>query len=209
MSLSDSNSISTESSIVVYTPNEILKKGLILAGYKMKSVSKVKKATNLERFQSHYGANPEVLAHIWEDIQRETDPDLFIPRNSLNLDYFFMAIHFLKRYPEEREREAQYGWHRDTCQDWSWYYIKRIKALKKHKKIWPECSDNDVWILTVDGTHCWIHEPQHPEFSQDLTWFSHKYNKAGVNFELGVSLTGGLVWLNGPQKAGTGDREIF
>lgn len=205
----NSSDSSDDDDIVVYTPNEILKKGLVVARYKRKSVNKVKKATNLTRFESRYGANPAVLAHVWEDLQRAPDPADRVPANKLNLDYFFMAWHFLKRYPEEFEREAQCGWHRDTCRDWGWYYVEKIRALKKLKVSIPLSESSAIWTLTVDGQHCWMHEIAHPEWSINTEWFSHKYNKAGVGYELGISLTEGLVWLNGPFKAGRGDREIF
>jgi hypothetical protein len=62
----------------------------------------------------------------------------------------------------------------------------------------------------VDGTHCWIREPQHPTWSQDPEWYSHKFNKAGVNYELGISISQNrLVWMNGPFKAGQNDITIF
>jgi DDE superfamily endonuclease len=68
---------------------------------------------------------------------------------------------------------------------------------------------NDVWAMTVDGTHVWIHNPEHPSFTQDPRYFSHKYNKAGMTAELGISLNGGLVWLNGPFPAATSDIQMF
>jgi hypothetical protein len=44
----------------------------------------------------------------------------------------------------------------------------------------------------------------------DSYYFSHKYGKAGVNYELGILLTKTrLVWMNGPFKAGTNDMAVF
>ena len=52
--------------------------------------------------------------------------------------------------------------------------------------------------MTVDGTHVWIEEPGHEIHSQDSQYFSHKFNKAGINYELGVSIAlGRLIWMNG------------
>ena len=37
-----------------------------------------------------------------------------------------------------------------------------------------------------------------------------KFNKAGVNYELGISISESrLVWMNGPFKAGTNDAMVF
>ena len=67
-----------------------------------------------------------------------------------------------------------------------------------------------IWDLTVDGTHCWIREPQHPVWSQDPEWYSHKFNKGGINYELGISISQNiLVWMNGPFKAGLNDITNF
>jgi hypothetical protein len=76
--------------------------------------------------------------------------------------------------------------------------------------MWPDDWGEDIWIITVDGTHCWVKEPSHPEWSQDREYYSHKFNKAGVNYELGIAIsTSRLVWMNGPFKAGKSDNKIF
>jgi hypothetical protein len=55
-------------------------------------------------------------------------------------------------------------------------------------------------VLTVDGQHCWIQEPQHPTWSIDTEFYSHKYAKAGLNYELGIAIRDShLVWMAGPQ----------
>ncbi|KAG7352705.1 hypothetical protein IV203_008753 [Nitzschia inconspicua] len=69
---------------------------------------------------------------------------------------------------------------------------------------------NDIWAITVDGVHCWIQEPTHQEFSKDTSYFSHKYNHAGLCYELGISIgSNRLVWMNGPFPAGKSDLKIF
>jgi hypothetical protein len=62
----------------------------------------------------------------------------------------------------------------------------------------------------VDGTHCWIAELQHPEWSQDCEYYSHKFNKAGISYELTIDIARSrLVGMNGPFRAGTNDVKIF
>jgi DDE superfamily endonuclease len=64
--------------------------------------------------------------------------------------------------------------------------------------------------MTVDGVHCSINEPKHPEFSQDKDYFSHKKAHAGYCYELGISIfTPNLIWMSGPHKAGQNDKTIF
>ena len=37
----------------------------------------------------------------------------------------------------------------------------------------------------------------HEEYSQDSEYYSHKVNKAGINYELGIFLaTGKLIWVD-------------
>jgi hypothetical protein len=62
----------------------------------------------------------------------------------------------------------------------------------------------------VDGTHCWLREPQYPVWSQDSKWYSHKLDKAGVNYKLGILIPQNiLAWMNGPFKAGLNNITIF
>lgn len=122
-----------------------------------------------------------------------------------------MAMHHLKRYPTELEREATFDISRMWGRDWCWYYIEKVQALKVQKITWPDDNfGNDIWAITVDGTHCCIEEPRHPVLSKNPSFYSHKFAKAGLDYELGVSLSESkLVWMNGPFKAGENDVSIF
>ena len=61
--------------------------------------------------------------------------------------------------------------------------------------------------VTVDGTDCQIQQPY--PFSRK--WYSHKFKKAGLRYEIGVCIqTGWIVWVNGPYPCGTWpDIKIF
>ena len=64
--------------------------------------------------------------------------------------------------------------------------------------------------MTVDGIHSWYHETKAGEFGQDSEYYSHKFGKAGVMYELGISLSQPqLIWMSGPFKAGKGDKGVF
>ena len=95
-------------SLEVYSPKEVLEKGLRLM-YSEKRVLRVtgsaySSKTNLQRFKAHYGAGPGVVAKIWADLQRTTVPRARII--ALNFDMFLMALNFLYRYQRESEREG-------------------------------------------------------------------------------------------------------
>ncbi len=53
--------------------------------------------------------------------------------------------------------------------------------------------------VSLDGTDILIEEPQ--PFNKK--WFSHKFNKAGVRYEIGISIVGGdAVWASGGMPCG-------
>jgi hypothetical protein len=89
--------------------------------------------------------------------------------------------------------------------------LRKLQALKFQKIVWPTDNyGNDVWANTVDGVHSWYHETKKGEFSQDSEYYSHKFGRAGVMYELGISLSEPrLIWMNGVYKAGWGDKNVF
>ena len=196
---------------IILTTAKIMRIGLKLMGYTTRRIRRAKKKFNLDRFGGHFGCSPQVCATIWEDLQATAVEAARVEAKDLSVKHFLMALHHLKRYPTQIEREAIFdislGWGSAKC----WFYIEKIQALKEEKIVWPEGNfGDDIWVMSVDGTHCWIQEPQHPTWSQDSDYYSHKYGKAGLNYELGLSLSSSnLVWLNGPFKAGQNDVLIF
>jgi DDE superfamily endonuclease len=61
--------------------------------------------------------------------------------------------------------------------------------------------------ISVDGTHCRINEPGNNPSSE---WYSHKFHKAAVNYEIGIDLhSSKVVWVNGPFPAGQSDLCVY
>ena len=90
--------------------------------------------------------------------------------------------------------------------------MKCIQALKAEIIGWPgdEYFGDDIWIMSVDGTHFVIQEPSHPDFPKDPSYFTYKHHCAGFSYEIGLSLfESRLLWFNGPFKAGRNDITIF
>ncbi|KAG7372514.1 hypothetical protein IV203_018657 [Nitzschia inconspicua] len=148
---------------------------------------------------------------LYQDIMDNKVP--LDPKDDLSLsleDIFSMHAEYAE-YDFERQREATFQY----CPSWSrrkiWFWINRIAALQSEKIFWPKDNfGNDIWAITVDGVHCWIQEPTHQEFSKDTSYFSHKYNHAGLCYQLGISIgSNRLVWMNGPFPAGKSDLKIF
>jgi hypothetical protein len=194
----------------ILTPKETMKMGLKLVGFKKRRILRVlSRKTNIDRFKGFFGASPAVYAEIWEDLQKTDVVEARVPVQDRNPKCFLMAMHHLKRYPTELEREAMFDISRMWGRDWCWYFIEKVQALKAQKIVWPDKWD-DIWALTVDGQHCWVHEQLHPIWSQDPQYFSHKYSKAGLNYELAIALfKNQVVSMKGPYPAGSNDLQIF
>ena len=193
----------------IISPTEMLKIGLDLVGFTERRIEQAYIVTNGDRFVSFFGASAAVCAQIWEDLQVTGIEEAFILPNDGDVKYFLMALHHLKKYPTEVEREALFDvsamWGREKI----WFFVEKIQALKAQKIVWPEEWDNE-WAVTVDGQHCWVHEQLHATWSQDPKYYSHKYGKAGLNYELAISLSNNqLVWMNGPYPAGWNDLMVF
>jgi hypothetical protein len=94
--------------VEVYTLDEILLIGLRAVNFTKRQIKKGKKQ-NVQRFTSHFGAKPCVVARIWEDLQTTDIEEAYVPPDSLNLTYFLMAMHAMRCYPKEREREPLFG----------------------------------------------------------------------------------------------------
>jgi hypothetical protein len=62
----------------------------------------------------------------------------------------------------------------------------------------------------VDGVHCRINELVHPTLAKNTKLYSHKFNQAGLDYELAVSIRESrLVWMNGPFDGSKHDITIF
>jgi len=179
--------------------------------FEEKTINRTNQATNVGRFVSYFGASPSIFASIWEDLQRDTTiEEARVELGKRKPKYFLMAMNFLKVYDTEVRNEGPWKISRMHARKWNLYYVNKLQALKAMKIVWPRDWGNDIWIITVDGTHCCINKPNHPEWSQDKEYYSQKYNKAGLDYELGIAIASSrLVWMNGPFKAGTNGVSIF
>ncbi len=194
----------------ILTVDDMIITGLSLGGYTKQRIERAKGSTNIERYKSLYGSSPHVCAMIWEDLQTTSLPNAHVLRRDRKVKWFLIALHHLKRYPTEIKREGMFNilamWGRDLV----WYFVEKVQGLKAGKIVWPDNFGGGIWVLTVDGTHCWIQEPQHRTWSQDSRYYSHKYGKAGLNYELGISLSESkLIWMNGPFVAGGNDKSVL
>jgi hypothetical protein len=68
-------------------------------------------------------------------------------------------------------------------------------------------DSDDVFVISIDGTHCRINEPRGEPSAK---WFSKKFSQAGLSYELGIAIRSNqLVWVNGPFPASEHDITIY
>jgi hypothetical protein len=198
--------------LVILTEEEMLLKGLDLIGWNTSRVEKWKSETALEHYRGMYGVNPVVTAQLCEDLQRTEVGDARIGK--MDVEKLHWALHFLYRYPSEIESSNTWNKCANTIRESHWFYTAKIRALKVTKIRWPRSGfwkDDDIWVLSVDGTHLLVLEPGDSDIPKDPSYFSFKHHAAGFNYEVGVCLfESKCIWLNGPNKAGEyNDAKMF
>lgn len=123
----------------------VLVRGLELVGYNECRQANVAKTTNIKLFVENYGSHPSVYAAIFNDLQTTDVAEARITGKEVSLDYFLMAIHYLKCNGTEGQRAGPFRVCKETLRTWSWFYIQKIQALKKAKVrelsfgCWIEC----------------------------------------------------------------------
>jgi hypothetical protein len=172
----------------IVTADELVELGLGIF-FDVEQQRIVKKSTNLDRFVAHYGCLPLMCAILWEDLQNTQVPRARVKRSNAVPRYFLMSLHHLKVYPTELQGEGPWHFTRKSRRKWIKCFLKKIRRHKAEKIVWPSWNEKDIWVISIDGTHWWIAEPTHTEWSQDKKYYSHKYNEAGISYKLGFFLS--------------------
>lgn len=90
---------------LVVTPEEWLVLGLQTVGFGPNRQNRSEE-TNLERFVSHFGANPETCCAIFSDLQTTQIEEALVAKPSIV--HFLMAMFWLKTYPSEPTTAATF-----------------------------------------------------------------------------------------------------
>ena len=188
----------------ILTEDEMLKQGLFALGWEDHQLQRNQPTTLNDKFRGHYGAKPHVIAQLWEDLLTTDVRKARVVPGKNSLRYFFVTLHFLKRYQTEVERNTTWKISENTLREWTWCYVKKIGYLLESKVRWPQDNYGDqIWIMSVDGTHMRTQEPHSKDLPKDPAYFSFKHKCAGFNYEIGLSLhESKLIWFRGPYKAG-------
>jgi hypothetical protein len=93
--------------MAIYSPNDMLQIGLNLADTRSKEKMSLKYCR--EDFKSYYGAYPVVFAALWEDLLTSDDDEVRLDPEQASIDYFYMAIYYLRHYNTQKSLGAMFG----------------------------------------------------------------------------------------------------
>ena len=166
--------------VVVFTAEDFLYLGLTNKGFSEATVRRTGKTTNEERFRAFYYCAPETCEYIFQDLQVTEDLDAQV--SNPDASQFLLGLNYLKEYPTKYGLAAYLDSTEKTALKWAEYYVRKIAALK-----YPfyDPNNEEIFMVSVDGIHCRIHEPR---VLPSSSWYSKKFNKAGLVYELGIAI---------------------
>jgi hypothetical protein len=116
----------------IVSPDDMMERGLELGGFSARQIEHAGLKLKYSRFKSWFGSQPVVYAQIWEDLLTTDIAEArILPKD--DLDYFLMALHFLKGYDTEGERSGNFQLNEKTLRKWTWYFVEKMAALKALK----------------------------------------------------------------------------
>lgn len=158
------------------------------------------------KLRSHFGISFEICSKLW----RRLDPTNKISQEATP-KHLLWSLCFLCVNAAEFVGSTVVGAsNRKHYREWSWLFIKAISELEEDLIRWDNrflgWDGSTSSLVTVDGTDCRILEPS----PYSPIWWSHKFNGAGVKYEVCVNIkTGNIVNISGLWPAGVKDDENF
>jgi hypothetical protein len=205
--------------VLCLSSSDVLRKGLDYVGFSVKGhQQRMTEKAKLEKFHSHFGSWPFVLASMWSDLCTTDIEEAHLEekeKGERGFKRFMMAHYFLWEYPKNMDLM---GSRFDVCKRslqgvdlWRW--PRKIAALKAIKIVWDErFNDPETEIIqfSLDSTDCRCTEKKHPQVNKDNMMCSHKHKKPAWRYEILMAiLEPKILWINGPFKAGEDERGVF
>ena len=154
-----------------------------------------------QKFREAYGVTPQTAADIWRDLHGTDIPEAVVGDGD-NPYHFLLAIRFLFTYDTEGDLSifssiSSHQTIREKCR----VYARKMQLLFRANM--GTLAENDhgfIFFMTIDGTCCPIEEPR--PFSTENSCYKLG-GKAGVNYELGISIVEQkVIWCFGPTQPG-------
>ena len=160
------------------------------------------------QFKDCYGSEPIVILKMWEEHLTTTDEDARIVPGEMSMKQYLLGHNLIYKYDTVRSRTREFKMDKNTVQKWGNLSVEKIMSLAATKIVWPDewktISVNDdvstngfgddddgsetMFRLSIDGTQFRIEEPIDPDFRKNTKFYALKFDKAGVNVEVGLDL---------------------
>ncbi|CAB9522013.1 unknown protein [Seminavis robusta] len=165
-------------------------------------------ATNVRVFKAHFGRHPLHLAQVWRDLQLFGIMTVEEAKEKKSFRGFMLANNFLRLYESEDVRNARFGGNYDYNRALAWDFVGRIASLKVHRIRCPT-----TWPVrlgaSADGTQLRTNEPRDEEMRRNPKNYAYKYNFAGLNYLIVLSLWTNHIWFaSGGDPGSTHDMTI-
>jgi len=194
----------TSTSFYVPSPQQFFDEGKPIFNGRRKTTKRRQLHTDLDRFRSFFGTWPCICSEIW---RRCNPKESVLPK--VRAVHLLWALLLMNCYSTEVVNGALAGVDEDTFRKWSMPWIPVIASLAFDVIKWENrfAGNWHFWTYCVDGIHTPIQEPRTPFWSK---WWSHKFQGAGLAYEMATAVsTGWIIWLNGPFPATWPDNKIF
>ena len=152
---------------------------------------------NARSFKANFGASKFIAGIAFHYASKEAEKQT----SFLSLEEHLLCLYWLKNYTRE---ENCASWFRVSEKTFRYKYktglrfLSIVNVINFNKRL----TDNNfgyVCKVSIDGTDCPICEPS--PFSP--RWYSHKFHKAGLRYEVGICIeTGEIVWVFGGYACG-------
>ena len=169
---------------VAVTSEQFLRRGLRLVKV---NCNRLGRAAKIRKFRSFFGPHPNHCVSMWNDLFTTNIAAARVNIEDADLVGFFAALNFLRAYDKEDRRAALFEMNEKTLRELTWWWVRKLAALKPLRVVWPANWDT-VFTISVDGMHRCVQEVWDELVRRNSKWFSHKYNKAGVNHEIALHL---------------------
>ena len=201
---------------MILTPSEVLIRGFRAYSGLPNDHNGTLNQKDVTTFKKIYGSSPSIIAFIWSAISTSEQYVNSKEISEKGFKSFLMAVHFLWAYPKNSEILAlAFGVSVKQAQGTKlWNSIGMIASLKFSVIIWPTERYDDpntpIFIVSVDGVDFKCTEKQHQDLPYDRQWWSQKFSKAAIKYEIAIDVyKSKCVWVSPPHRGGKHDKTIF
>jgi hypothetical protein len=153
-----------------HTPNDILRTGLVYAGFDLARQSENNEVRQIRWFKAFYGAAPVTIAAMFGDFRSHIKKDA-------NVKEFLMALNWLFLYDTYPVLSGRWKFSEEFIAKSVANYVLSIKELSKMKIVFELKHASLALGRSVDCCNFMVQEMRLDPSSK---WFDHKSNSCGL-----------------------------